>query len=109
MARRLDVKEEGYREFPIPKDGKSLYINYGWCKGCSICIEFCPKDVFDYSVLGQPVVARPEACTLCMICVHRCPDFSIVIEASGQIVRERREKPIVVHMDKGGREDWWTL
>ncbi len=75
----LKLKEGGRVEFPISKDDKSIYINYDWCKGCGICIHFCPKEVFDASALEQPVPTRIEDCTQCMICVHGCPDFAIVI------------------------------
>ncbi len=108
MAEHLEHKEEGIKEFPVPVDNNSLYINYHWCKGCSICVEFCPKDVFDYSVIGQPVVTRPESCNLCMICVHRCPDFSIAVGASGQILPERKKTPVLNHVDKGGKKEEWV-
>jgi 2-oxoglutarate ferredoxin oxidoreductase subunit delta len=82
---KLKVKEEGAVEYPIGKDNQSIHINYNWCKGCTICIEFCPKEVYDISALGQPIPTRIEACTRCMICVQRCPDFAICItDASGK-------------------------
>ena len=82
---KLGVKESGHEEFPISKDGKSIYINYEWCKACGICIEFCPKEVYDYSLLGQPIPTRIEDCTICMICVNRCPDVAITItDESGE-------------------------
>jgi 2-oxoglutarate ferredoxin oxidoreductase subunit delta len=81
---RLKLKEEGAVEYPIGKDDQSIYVNYDWCKGCTICIAFCPKEVYDISALGQPVPTRIENCTRCMICVQRCPDFAICItNASG--------------------------
>jgi len=85
---RLSIKKHGQEEIPVGKDGMSIYIDYDWCKACDICIEFCPKEVYDYSALGQPVTSRPEDCTLCMICVHRCPDFAITIEPSSGRVAE---------------------
>lgn len=47
-----------------------------WCKACGICVEFCPKKVFDADEEGRPVVSRPEACSLCLICEQLCPDFA---------------------------------
>ncbi len=108
MAEQLEVKEDGFKEFEVPKDGKSLYVNYTWCKACSICVKFCPKDVFDFSALGQPVVSRPELCTLCMICVHRCPDFSIIIDDAGKEFPEPQKEQAHVQIDHGGRREvWW--
>lgn len=49
-----------------------------WCKGCGICVEFCPKKVLDLdNVKGKAVVARPEGCIQCGQCELRCPDFAI--------------------------------
>ncbi len=73
---------------PGKKDKKgieSLEINENLCKGCDICIEFCPTDVFDKSdKLNRrgyylPVVARVEDCTGCRICDLMCPEMAIVI------------------------------
>ncbi len=47
-----------------------------YCKGCSICVEFCPTEVFDMVGFVAQVV-RPEACTRCMLCELRCPDFAV--------------------------------
>lgn len=50
------------------------------CKNCEICIEFCPKKVFDADVDGSPIVAREEDCSYCRLCEKRCPDFVIKVE-----------------------------
>lgn len=55
------------------------------CKGCSLCINFCPKNVLEISdkvnVRGHfPVFqARPEDCIQCSICCIMCPDVAISI------------------------------
>lgn len=91
---RLNIKEHGQQEFLTGKRGKSIYIDYDWCKACGICIEFCPKEVYDYSALGQPVASRAQDCTLCMICVHRCPDFAVTIEpSSGEVSESGADRP----------------
>lgn len=54
-------------------------INSAWCKGCAICVEFCPKKVFEMKD-GKAVVARPADCVLCGLCQLRCPDFAIELE-----------------------------
>ena len=55
-----------------------VMVYYDWCKGCGICVAFCPKAVLEFSdELGKPVVARPEDCIQCGMCELRCPDFAI--------------------------------
>jgi len=50
-----------------------------WCKGCGICIEFCPQDVFEANGQGKAVVVRGEKCTACHWCDIHCPDMAITV------------------------------
>ena len=50
------------------------------CKGCGICVEFCPKKVLELSELEKVVVAREQDCIKCRQCEMRCPDFAIFVE-----------------------------
>jgi len=52
-----------------------------WCKGCGLCIAFCPQQVFSEDEDHHPVVAYPERCVACQWCTMHCPDFAIVVEA----------------------------
>lgn len=68
-------------------------INIDYCKGCNLCIEVCPKKVFekgkDISERGYytAIVKFKEQCTnfrlpggskpLCEICWLTCPDHAI--------------------------------
>ena len=73
----------------MPKKSKrgsvQVEINENLCKGCDICIEFCPTDVFEKSdKLNRngyylPVISREEACNGCLLCELMCPEFGIVI------------------------------
>ena len=51
-----------------------------WCKGCGLCIAFCPRHVFEADAEQRPVVAHPERCVACQWCVIHCPDFAIVVD-----------------------------
>lgn len=51
-----------------------------WCKGCGLCIAFCPQQVFTQDTEHRPVVAYPERCVACEWCAIHCPDFAIVVE-----------------------------
>ena len=52
-----------------------------WCKGCGLCVAFCPQQVFEEDDESHPVVAHPERCTFCNWCAMHCPDFAIVVIA----------------------------
>jgi 2-oxoglutarate ferredoxin oxidoreductase subunit delta len=55
-----------------------IVVNKAWCKGCGICVEFCPQDVLEMKD-GSSEVAHIEKCTLCQLCELRCPDFAIEV------------------------------
>jgi 2-oxoglutarate ferredoxin oxidoreductase subunit delta len=51
-----------------------------WCKGCQICVAFCPTGVLAFNdAEDRPVVAHPEKCTACHWCDTHCPDLAIVV------------------------------
>jgi 2-oxoglutarate ferredoxin oxidoreductase subunit delta len=51
-----------------------------WCKGCHICVEFCPAGVLAMNPEdNHPHVAAPEKCTACHFCDTHCPDLAIVV------------------------------
>ncbi|RPI82690.1 MAG: 4Fe-4S dicluster domain-containing protein [Chloroflexi bacterium] len=50
-----------------------------WCKGCRICVEFCPTGVLAFDEHDHPYVAHPEKCTACHWCDTHCPDLAIVV------------------------------
>jgi 2-oxoglutarate ferredoxin oxidoreductase subunit delta len=56
----------------------SVKVNEDWCKGCRICVEFCPKQVFEMESL-KAVVRDESACILCYQCEMLCPDFAIEV------------------------------
>jgi len=56
-----------------------VHVFDNWCKGCGICIAFCPQQVYEMDAEGRPIVARPDACTACHWCDTHCPDFAITV------------------------------
>jgi len=57
---------------------KTLSIEKAWCKGCGICVAFCPKNVLDLDE-GKITIKNIEACIKCGQCELRCPDYAIYL------------------------------
>ncbi len=55
-------------------------INTAYCKGCEICVQVCPKDLFHINERQKAVIQNVEACTGCLSCEIYCPDFAINVE-----------------------------
>ena len=55
------------------------------CKGCDLCIHFCPKDVLQESQqinakgyhYPEIVPGKEEQCVNCEFCTMVCPEFAI--------------------------------
>ncbi len=68
------------------KKVSSIHINQKWCKGCYICLEVCPKKVFEKSKevsekgFNPVFVAHPEQCPACQQCEMLCPDLAITVK-----------------------------
>ncbi len=59
---------------------KRHVINRNWCKGCGICVHFCPRNVLELDDQDKVAAARPQDCIACRLCELRCPDLAIEIE-----------------------------
>ncbi len=63
----------------------SVKIEEKFCKGCDICVYFCPKEVLELSEerneKGYNVaeVVKPEECIQCGLCEENCPDLAISV------------------------------
>jgi 2-oxoglutarate ferredoxin oxidoreductase subunit delta len=66
---------------------KEHRIERDWCKGCGICVEFCPKHVLELDDHGKAKAVRLQDCIACGLCELRCPDLAIEI-----ITQEEEEK-----------------
>ena len=66
---------------------KEHRINREWCKGCGICVAFCPKDVLELDDKGKAVAVRLGECIACRMCELRCPDLAVEV-----IIEEKKEK-----------------
>jgi 2-oxoglutarate ferredoxin oxidoreductase subunit delta len=69
-----------------------IEINEDLCKGCALCVTFCPKNVLKISDrltkrgVHTPEVVNERDCTLCGNCMLYCPDLAIVVAEEEKIV-----------------------
>lgn len=49
------------------------------CKGCGICVEFCPKKVLAVNEIGKVGLVNETLCIKCRQCEDRCPDYAIFL------------------------------
>ena len=57
-----------------------LKLNEKWCKGCGICVGFCPSHILSIGLNGKLKIEDDEKCLGCGQCQLRCPDFAIEVE-----------------------------
>ena len=76
---------------------KKHLINREYCKGCGICVHFCPKQVLALDEDEKVVALKPENCIACRLCELRCPDLAIEIEIT--------ETSPANSESEGGRDD----
>jgi 2-oxoglutarate ferredoxin oxidoreductase subunit delta len=69
-----------------------LKINAERCKGCELCVPFCPKDILYMSETlnskGYRIIAitSQDECISCQMCAIMCPDvvFEVWRNAGGR-------------------------
>lgn len=75
-------KVKGFEKMEVQTPKGKITINTKWCKGCQICVEFCPKGVLSMTLQGKAQVSNPEKCIGCKMCELYCPDFAIAVEVT---------------------------
>lgn len=64
---------------------KKFMVYKDICKGCELCVEFCPRDCIEMSDelnsqgYHPPRLIADERCTSCCICANMCPEVAIRI------------------------------
>lgn len=90
MKKILKIKERAMDFWRVPFDADDIEIAQGIvyiiddrCKGCGYCIEFCPKQVLEFSKdfnskgYHPPVAVKSQECVNCHYCEIICPEFAI--------------------------------
>lgn len=68
---------------------EAVQINRRWCKGCGICVAFCPKQAL---VLEEEKARHlPENCIVCGMCELYCPDLAIVVDSDQKPAKGKKE------------------
>ena len=75
-----------------PLDADTIKVPHGeihivaeQCKGCGFCVEYCPRDVLQFSQgfnkkgYHPPVAVKAEDCVHCQLCELLCPEFAIFV------------------------------
>ncbi|KJR99637.1 MAG: hypothetical protein VR68_08905 [Peptococcaceae bacterium BRH_c4a] len=63
-----------------------VIIDNNYCKGCFLCMHYCPKKIIDKSTningkgYAVPYIANPEECSNCKTCELICPELAITVE-----------------------------
>jgi 2-oxoglutarate ferredoxin oxidoreductase subunit delta len=83
-AAKTAVRE---KELEGKKEKFEVEFYRDWCKGCGICVAFCPTSALSMSDKGEPEINKPELCTGCTWCEIRCPDFAVQ-------VKEKKEEEV---------------
>jgi 2-oxoglutarate ferredoxin oxidoreductase subunit delta len=71
----------------VKKEKFEVEFYRDWCKGCGICVAFCPVGALLMNDKGEPEISREELCTGCTWCEIRCPDFAVQ-------VKEKKEEEV---------------
>ena len=68
----------------VEPNKKKMTINREWCKGCRICVAFCPEGVLELDDHEKAFARHPEKCKACGMCELRCPDMAIELNEENE-------------------------
>jgi len=68
---------------------KEHIINKEWCKGCGICVHFCPKNVLVLDEEEKVFADQKENCICCRLCEFRCPDLAIEVVCEEKVENKK--------------------
>lgn len=74
------------------KGQTDIIIYPAWCKGCAICVTFCPAKALALNESGKAGVVAGEECINCGFCESHCPDFAIMVRPRQTYGRRHTDK-----------------
>ncbi len=83
--------KEGKEEKVQSSARAEVVVFDNWCKGCGLCVAFCPRGVLKVNGDGKVHVAAPERCTACHWCDTHCPDFAIIVRRVDETLGRGRD------------------
>lgn len=90
LANLIETMKKFLIEKPVeivtPKGHRHRLLKH-FCKGCRICVAFCPTNTLNLDEQFKVTVAHPERCIGCRLCELRCPDLAIFVTPA-----KRKEK-----------------
>ncbi len=64
-------------------------INTKWCKGCGVCVAFCPKKAL--CLENEKAVHDEALCIQCGMCELYCPDLAVTVDKSQKKTKTAQE------------------
>jgi NAD-dependent dihydropyrimidine dehydrogenase PreA subunit len=65
------------------------------CIECNICVEVCPRDVFDSVADSIPVIARKNDCQTCFLCELYCPTDALYVSPYAEQDEAVQSEPLI--------------
>jgi 2-oxoglutarate ferredoxin oxidoreductase subunit delta len=87
-----------------------MHILRARCKGCGLCVRYCPRDVLELSDdmnekgYHPPRAVQPERCVACRLCELLCPEFCIFVVESADGSHPPVSSPVPTGEGQGGGE-----
>lgn len=64
----------------MSRENLVLKLDRDACKGCGICVAFCPTKVLEVLEDNKCQIVDLDKCIKCGQCELRCPDYAIYLE-----------------------------
>ena len=76
------------------------------CKGCSYCIDYCPKDVlvmsekFNKKGYHYPDIIKQGLCVNCSLCANICPEFAVFSIEEKEVEQKPNKKKVGIKHER---------